>query len=550
MITNIEYRFSDDELAREIELKSGVKIPFMAYKMQQWKNDPFLWMVEQVFTIDESDSENPVKPFPAYRYLKEVIREYFDNKVLVVSKTRRMMATHLFTALAVHQLLFVPFSENIIVSINEDRAKKVIQTRCKKIIEYLDPRFPYPEFKDKEDFLVAEIHNPVNGATITALPSGSDKCRGLTVTNAFYDEFAFQKNCEENLKALKPALEGENCRAAIVSTPKFATVFQELVSNVNKDANFQVIMEGLTKVRNKYNQTVLSLHYKADPGKRTEEWYHRERYGTDVNGKPIPGCSGVDSFTWEQEYELSFSVPTGKPVVPEFDKTQHCDKYKELGGFIEGRPLHVGFDFGTHFPAVVFCQVDSLNRCILHNGIMAEDEELDAFMSRVEDFIRREFPGCDDNFVLHADPAGRSGNSQGTAAPAIDLLEQRFKKRVMTPKSKPVDRCRAIRNKMSKKIHDSMGVIINPAAGIHIRPDGEERHGIIVEALETGWVYKTPKPGENYSGEEPKKDGFYDHLMDAWGYIFIALFPSLHDRAVEFRRGVSKPKPKRRHLRL
>ena len=164
MIATIEYKFSDDELAKTVTTKTGKEIPFVAYKMQQWKNDPVLWMVEQVYTIDESDSNNPVKPFPAYRYLKEIVDEYFKNKITVVSKTRRMMATHLFTALSVHQLLFVPFSENIIVSINEDRAKKVIQTRCKKIIEYLDPRFPYPEFKEKEDFLVSEIHNPANGA--------------------------------------------------------------------------------------------------------------------------------------------------------------------------------------------------------------------------------------------------------------------------------------------------------------------------------------------------------------------------------------------------
>lgn len=550
MITNIEYRFSDDQLAQMVKTKGGAEIPFMAYKMQQWKNDPALWMIEQVFTIDESDSENPVKPFPPYKYLKEIIREYFENKVLIVSKTRRMMATHLFSALMVHQLLFVPFSENIIVSINEDRAKKVIQTRCKKIIEYLDPRFPYPTFKEKEDFLVAEIHNPTNGATITALPSGSDKCRGLTITNAFYDEFAFQKNCEENLKALKPALEGPNCRAAIVSTPRFGTVFQELVSNVNKDAGFTVIMEGLTKVRNQYNQTVLSLHYKSDPNKRADEWYHRERYGATVDGKPIPGCSGVDSFAWEQEYELSFTVPTGKPVVPEFEKALHCDKYKTLGGFIDGRPLHVGIDFGTHFPSAVFCQTDTLNRCILHEGLLPEDMEFEEFLTLIEDHIQTKYPGCGDNFVLHADPAGGYGNTQGTAPPAFDLLQKRFKKRVVTPKSSPTDRARAIRTKMSKKVHDSMGVIINPAAGVHIRPNGEERHGIIVEALETGWVYKTPRPGENYTSEEPKKDGFYDHLMDAWGYIFIALFPSLHNRAIEFRRGVPKSKPKRRHLRL
>lgn len=520
---------------------------FVAYKMLQWKEDPFLWMVEQVYTIDESNPEAPIRRFPAYRYLKELIREYFENKIIVVNKSRRMMATHLFSTLMVHQLIFNPFSENVIVSINEDRAKKVIKTRCQAVYEKLDFRFPYPKLKEGDDIRVSEIRNPDNGATITALPSGSDKCRGLTITNAFYDELSFQKNVEENLKALKPAIEGKGCRAALVSTPRFATKFQDLVTKIHKNSRYQEIMEGLTKYSNELNHTVISLHYKADPYKRSQEWYCAERYGTYPNGEPIPGASGVDPYTWDQEYELKFTVPVGKPVIPEFNKKDHCEPYKP---YDQDRPLHVCFDFGTHYPACVFFQADSLHRCVIHNGILGEDMELNNFMAYIRDYMDSEFPGAE--IILHADPAGNISNTHGTAAPAIKLLSKFFRKHVHATKSRPVDRARAIRSKAARKIGDGMGLIVNPAAGIHIRPNGELFHGIMVEGFETGWVYKEPKPGENYIQDDPRKDGYYDHLMDAFGYGFINVFPSLWEKAKGFRTGETKTRTpkKKRHLRL
>lgn len=532
----IDYKFEDKDLTPE----------FIVRKMRQWREDPFLWMTEQVYTIDESDIDNPVKPFPPYRYLKEIINCYFRNKIIVVCKSRRMMATHLFSALALHQFLFIPYSENIIVSINEERAKKVIQTRCKKMFEFLDKRFPYPVLKEKEHLLVSQMINPIIGSSLTALPSGSDKCRGLTVTNAFYDEFAFQNNCEENLKAVRPALEGPNCRGAIVSTPKFGTKFQELVSKIKSDSYLKEIMEGITEIKNEYNQTVLSVHYKADPAKRTDEWYYKERHGSTPQGDPIPGASGVDSFTWDQEYELSFTVPTGKPVVPEFDKTLHCGVYEKEGEFIDGEPLEIGIDFGSHYPSAVFCQRDSLNRCIIHNALLAQDEELENFLVRVRDFIAQQYPTCEDNFRLYADPAGSYYNSHGTAAPAVKIVQQFFKKQVQFKKSRPIDRARAIRNKFSKKVGDTMGVIVNPAAGIHIQPTGEQRNGVLVEGFETGWIYNMPRENEVYKDAEPKKDGYYEHMMDALGYMFIHVFPTMYERAYSQRTGGAPPKKKSR----
>ena len=530
-----------------------VTAELIVYKMGQWKTDFWSFFVDCVQTVDES--RNEVRGAPPYRYLKELVDIYKRSKIMVVNKSRRMYQTHFWCAYLLWAFLFEPYSENLIISINENRAKQLIQARFKPMLEHLPKAFPWPQLDEKRDILVSEIRNPVINSRIQALPSGPDKIRGFTVNNLFIDEFAFQKNCSETIKALKPALEGPNCRAAIVSTPQFGTAFQELVTKIKKGSPIKEHMIGVTEVYNEFNHTVVSLHYSADPKKRPgtevgDKWFHAERYGTTPGGEPIPGASGVEEYAWLQEMELSFTVPTGKPVVPEFNKVQHCSTYTQLGQFMPERPLHVGVDFGTHFPAAVFLQADALNRCVIHNAIMAEDEELENFLVRIQEFIATEYPGVED-VRFYADPAGGYGNSQGTAAPAIELMKRFFKKNVQSMKSKPLDRARAMRSKFSRKVHDAMGVILNPAAGIHIRPDGTQRNGIMPEALETGWVYKEGKVSDNGTSEEIKKDKFYEHIMDAAGYVFIHVFPALYDKAVDFRtRGSTrKVKRKRRHLR-
>lgn len=522
----------------------------VVFKMAQWKNSFWLWFLDCVNTVDES--ENRIRNAPPWKYLKVISDRYQSlggaNKVLVVNKSRRMFMTHFWCARLLWSMIFEPYSENIIISINEDRGKELIEKRFAPMIRRLPAGFPWPEFKEKEHILSDEVKNPTNGARIKVLPSGSGKIRGLTVTNLLVDEFAFQKNCKENLQAIKPALEGPNCRAVVVSTPKFGTLFQELVSKIKKGSSLRHHMIGVSETINERDQVIMSIHYSADPAKRPlhidsgtaegQRWYDGEK----------AGCS---EYEWMQEYELKFTVPTGKPCFNVFDNKLHCGPYKEHGAYIPDKPLHVGVDFGGHFPCAVFMQIDSLHRGIIHNAIMAEDEELENFLTRMRDFIGVEYPDCGDNFILYCDPSG-AGSNQGMP-PAAKELGKFFKKDVYYSGSGPIDRVRAINNKLARKYGDAMGFIINPAAGIHIDPKGDQRHGILVEGIEVGYTYGELREGQQYYKDlEPEKDGFYDHLMDAWGYIAIHTFPTFYERAREARTGrkFKLKKKKKKYLGL
>ncbi len=531
-------RFPDDLLRHglvSVPELNDMSIPFEVYKFFQWRREPWTWMVEQVITMDESD--NSAKPFPNFKYLRIILEQYFIRKIIVVPKTRRMLLTHLFlSGLLPHQLLFVPYSDNIFVQISQPKARKNFRKRAKHTLQNLDPRFSfYPTFKDGKTIFIDGAKNPDNHSELNAIPSGADKCRGDTLTNAIYDEFAFQTHCEENLDAIKPALEGKNCRGAFISSANPGTVFETL-TEVKEGSDFNQLMEGLSITENELNHLIIKCNYRAHPYKRSPEWYYKERYGTTPDGEQIPGESGVSTYTWLKEYEGQFNFPRGSRAIQEFEETLHCEPYKKLypNGFKEGEHLAFGIDFGSRFPAFSIIGKDSLNRAVIHNVIMVANERLGPFLKRCAAFLDSNFPGWQNNFDIFPDPSGFKDVRGGNADPEALEVEEFFKKRAKNRKKTVgiVYGVRCINEQMSIKQGNTMGVIVNPAAGIFVNEVGKEEHGQLVKAFLHGYCYQKKKGGVVIKGGgdstiEIDKDGYYDHMVDTIRYPFAYLWKTI-----------------------
>lgn len=552
-------QFPDDLFKTKVRVKemNDELVPWPVYKYMQWKSDPWLWIKEQVYTVDEADYGS-VKLFPPYEYLHRICDLYFEHKITVIPKTRRMIMTHLFfSGILPWAFLFCENSDNIFVSMSQDKAKKAFRRRARKTLEHLDMRFGfYPELKDNLTLLSDKAINPDNGAELSAVPAGADKCRGDTLTNAAYDEFAFQTYCEENLAALKPALDGKDCRGAIISSPFPGTVFEDLCK-IREGSSFKQVMQGLSVTENQYNHLVIKCHYKAHPEKRSQEWYYRERYGTTPDGKPIPGASGVSTFTWLQEYEGEFNFPKGTPAISEFSEELHCEPYTKLysGGYDPEHTLDISFDFGSRYPAVVFTQKDSFNRFVIHNGLMVANERQSAFLERVKSFLNERFEGWESDFKLFCDPSGFKETRGGNAEPEAIELEKFFGKRVINRKRhhKPIDRVRSIDEQAAVKCGDAMGLVVAPDAGIFINEVGKEEYGVIVKALAYGYCFKQKKglkeAGKKDTGLELEKDGFFDHFVDTIGYIAVFRWPCrqrFKDQVTQARTPVSANRQKRK----
>ena len=106
-------------------------------------------------------------------------------------------------------------------------------------------------------------------------------------------------------------------------------------------------IEGLMKKKNKQGQTVLRLHYTADPDKNptTEKgkiWFEREakKY-----------LEGVNDLKWRREMEIDFSAGSGELVFPWF-----LEKEKDLvfspHELDDTWTFYAGLDWGTRNPTV------------------------------------------------------------------------------------------------------------------------------------------------------------------------------------------------------
>lgn len=103
--------------------------------------------------------------------------------------------------------------------------------------------------------------------------------------------------------------------------------------------------EGLRIVRNDLNKFVIAtLHYTADPKKRTSAWKNE-------------ASAGMAPARWAKEYEIDYVALYGQRVFPEIaaakDRIVITPPYKEFSAL---QPFWAGFDFGQRNPSafVVF----------------------------------------------------------------------------------------------------------------------------------------------------------------------------------------------------
>ena len=496
----------------------GKKTPFALAKMDQWSKDKRLWAIEQVFTKDESDQS--IKRFPDKEYFWKILEVWEKYRILLVPKTRRMMMTHLLLSLDyAHTILFKPNTYSGIISLMEETAVTHLRDRTLFTLEHLDFNFPYPtvNYTRKEGIYVTRdsLVNYENGASIHAFASGSNKFRGMTMSKALFDEWAFQPNQRENWEATIPALEGKNTYGVFISSVEPDTYMQEVCEDMEADSPYEVVMEGLSYQLNRKGACVLYVNYRADPLKNpdTKEgaiWYARER-------------AKYDDYTWNKEYEGKWRFPTNSRVYYSFNKADHCRDWETFGKWSGKSPLLIGFDPGTNYPCVVICYVNFYGHFVVHQAFLFRNKLMDYVVGYVKEYLIKEFgvesKGKD---VWYCDPAVKQKSGQGTALAGERVLKELLKhNRVHYKVSQIMDRV----NQFLRMLTGNM-VKINPNCGIAFDTAGRERGGVFIDMLEWGYQRKKVKDKKAEKDTEPDKDGFFDHFSDALGAILSVVYRS------------------------
>lgn len=245
-------------------------------------------------------------------------------------------------------------------------------------------------------------------------------------------------------------------------------------------------MPGITEYDTEDGFHVLRVHYTADPAKRSEEWKAKEQQGTTI-------------ADWEQEMEINFNVPKGRPWYPEFRYDFHVAKAPIAP--IAGRPIIRGWDYGLT-PATVFAQTSAKGQIlILWPELQSWESGIHAHGRIVQSESGTYFPGY--QFQDYGDPAGNQ-RAQTDEKTCVQLLREEYGINVVNGPVAAAQRDIPIRKALTSLTPDGQPMLL-------IDP----RCTWLIAALVGGYQRR------EVAGRitDDLADNEYTHIVDALGYV-------------------------------
>lgn len=434
MLTPLEQRLKREEeerlaffaLSPSEQKKAQVK-NFLLYKENKWA-----FLRDCVWTQDQVDSKNPIKPYPSHLPYARLLTLLFDRELLTaIPKSRRMTASWTYIALYLHDTMFNSGRHNAFVSKKELDSLELVRRAefiYKSIPEWRIPRELLPKVRtgtttQKPPMLDFEEI----GSKIQGFPQGEDQLRQFTLSGILEDECAFWDDAEGSFAGAKPTTDGGG-RLTLISSraPSFfkKVVFDQLDS---PDLNFPEIppaevkspMTGVEIWKNPKNRfLVIDLHYTANPEKQSPEW--RET---------IKG--GMPTRKFLMEYEKNWETFEGKPVFEDFIKGTHSVPARLKAQ--AGNPLIICWDFGLT-PAALICQLDGPQLRVLEEHIGAGS--IDKLAAKVWSHLSIHYNTWTlqpDMIFCPIDPAGGQRSQTDEKTCAQMLVKAGFRKIIFGP---------------------------------------------------------------------------------------------------------------------
>jgi hypothetical protein len=169
--------------------------------------------VKQYFT--ELDT---IREWPMMDYMRPIIDVWQKEKLLVVEKSRDMMATWLMVAMYSWDSFFHKGRQNIFQSENATKTRDLVDrayTLYSNQPEWLKNVHPATSAEGGNRAGIIKV--PSLQSEIIGFPAGADKIRQYHPSGVFSDEAAFNPNASESFAAIKPAISGGGRYSAISS---------------------------------------------------------------------------------------------------------------------------------------------------------------------------------------------------------------------------------------------------------------------------------------------------------------------------------------------
>lgn len=440
--------------------------------------DPIFFITQVCKTIDEKDSNNPIKKFPNKKHLKLLIKEIHKYDLSILEKTRQMTVTWSILLYITWDCIFNQGRKWFVQSKKEEDSDAHLD-RIKATLDLL-PEWLIPRYKKR----YCKIIFKHSGSEIKAVAQNPDAYRQYTASGVFVDEDEEQENYESCITSILPMTK----KLISVGTAKGVNYKHKLMTGEALDADTKTIKDvyeekGIRFWTNGANWRCMRIHYSSDPEKNNKEWIEKEK-------------NKVSDFMWEQEYEINRTVSSGKRVFPEFNKDTHtCDL-----DFNRIRILYRGWDYGFHHPGVVFFQFDDQGRCLVLDEILGKEETAHEFIGRVAQYTFDNYKGA--KCLDYGDPAGEQTTDKGPKTTV--QIARDFGIRIKSKKRSIAYGIELISELLKLRTDKQPALLI------------DHKCELLNSAFLGGYAWKKDRFG-NYL-EEPNKDGYYDHLMDAFRY--------------------------------
>lgn len=192
--------------------------------------DPWFFCCRFVITLDTHNKSQPLSAFPDYDYLRQLVDLWLEHPLLVIAKSRQMMATWLFVALYLWDTIMHTGRLTFLQSKREEDAigNATAGTGLLGRTRFIFDRLP-PALKPPHKATANKIEFPTINSTIWAIPQGADVLRQHTASGILADEFAFHPQAEDAYTAALPTIEnGGRFTALSTAEPGF---FHKLYSD-------------------------------------------------------------------------------------------------------------------------------------------------------------------------------------------------------------------------------------------------------------------------------------------------------------------------------
>lgn len=364
--------------------------PIVRYR--QFRDDPWLFLKHCVYTHDEVDTENPIKPYPSHlKYLFFVVQMFQLFKKLALPKSRRLTISWTVIALIVWDVIFHKGRSWAMTSKKEGDAGELV-SRAEFIINHIPedmiPKELIPKMKNgKMTEKPPTIEFDEINSRIEGFPSGADQLRQRGFSGIFEDETAYQKNAEKTYAAAEPTIRGGgrfikvSSRAMLDKGFFKKVVFDRLDAKNNMFAEVPPVeketpMEGVETWLNPKNKfLVIDLHYTANPEKRG-----------DAFKQALEDTMTPDAY--QMEYEKKWQTFEGKPVYDDFNEKLHVSTVASRNNM--GSAILLGWKTRGLVPACVIAKLEA-DRLFVLKEIIGEEMDASSFVPFVKSEIALSF---------------------------------------------------------------------------------------------------------------------------------------------------------------